>query len=415
VKPKLDDKEFDKLKDSHYNLEGKREDTQNSLMIAYRNIMDILEDYCDLKEEYYSLIALWIIGTYFHQEFVSYPYLFFNAMRGSGKTRILRLISVLSKDGQMLNSLTQAVLFRTKGTLCIDEFEGIRRKGNENLRELLNSAYKKGIKVKRMRKAKTIEGEQQVVEEFEVYRPIVIANIWGMESVLGDRCINIVLEKSNNPKVTKMVEIFENDKITILTKELFVFDDKKENLCSLCMYDGVGNVYKEWNSYIKDGVSIYIDTLPTQDTQDTSKHIKQPKEEFFKKLIELDIDGRHLELAFPLFIIAKSISEEILDKTILTFQQIIAESKEEDVVENMDISLFDFISQEEEVSYFVSISDLTKRFREFLQSSDEWINPSWVGRALKRLGLIIQKKRVTRGVEVRLNYAKAKEKIRMFK
>ena len=64
-------------------------------------------------------------------------------MKGSGKTRTLNLITELSNNGKVLNSLTEAVLFRTTGTLAIDEFEGMERKGQENLRELLNSAYKK--------------------------------------------------------------------------------------------------------------------------------------------------------------------------------------------------------------------------------------------------------------------------------
>jgi hypothetical protein len=41
-------------------------------------------------------------------------------------------------------------MFRTTGTLAIDEFEGIQRKGTEALKELLNSAYKKGSVVKRL-------------------------------------------------------------------------------------------------------------------------------------------------------------------------------------------------------------------------------------------------------------------------
>ena len=43
-----------------------------------------------------------------------------------------------------------------------------------------------------MKKKKTIEGEQQVVEEFEPYRPIIMANIWGMDEVLGERCIQLI-------------------------------------------------------------------------------------------------------------------------------------------------------------------------------------------------------------------------------
>ena len=48
------------------------------------------------------------------------------------------------------------------------------------------------------------------------------------------------------------------------------------------------------------------------------------------------------------------------------------------------------------------------------EEDDRWISTKYVGRALKRLNLIIEKKRMARGVQVTLNVAKATEKIRMF-
>ena len=87
----------------------------------------------------------------------------------------------------------------------------------------------------RIKKKKGIEGEEQVVEEFDVFRPIVMANIWGMEEVLGDRCISIVLERSNNSKITKLVEIYESEEIFKKTKEIL----KKCSLCSMLFLQGV--------------------------------------------------------------------------------------------------------------------------------------------------------------------------------
>jgi len=390
----------------------------DGLIEAYRNIIDILRKYCDLREEYYSLVALWIIGTYNHRDYMSYPYLFFNAMRGSGKSRILRLISVLSCKGEMLNSLTEAVLFRTDGTLCIDEFEGVNRKGNENLRELLNSAYKKGTKVKRMRKQKTMEGEQQVVEEFDVYRPICIANIWGMDSVLGDRCLTLILEKSDKRRVTMLMEIFESDYIvketTLLLNKLFPSEIKNsqrenisENVVSVVI-PPVEHLYKDWNDRIYNTYNNTNNTNNINNTNNTNNTL-------LDKLWGLEIEGRHLELAFPLLIIAEKIGEEVLDTTIKTFQEIVVDKKGDDILESPDVSFIDFISQEQDTGYFISLNELTKKFQEFLQSHDDWINTKWVGRALKRLNLIKEKKRKNRGREVILDINKANEKIRMFR
>ena len=60
----------------------------------FKKIKAILKEYMDMEEQQYNLISLWIIGTYIHKQFPAYPYLFFNAMKGSGKTRILKIISL---------------------------------------------------------------------------------------------------------------------------------------------------------------------------------------------------------------------------------------------------------------------------------------------------------------------------------
>src|SRR3990167_7012320 len=145
----------------------------------FENLKSILRKYMDIPEEEITIVSLWIIGTYMHYQFSSYPYLFFNATRGSGKTGMLNLIANLSKNGGLVGSMTEAVLFRTASnrTMCIDEAENLNAKGNENLKLLLNSAYKRGMKVQRMAKKKSFDGEEQVVEEFEVYCPITLANI----------------------------------------------------------------------------------------------------------------------------------------------------------------------------------------------------------------------------------------------
>ncbi|MEX0597873.1 MAG: hypothetical protein WD512_15385 [Candidatus Paceibacterota bacterium] len=378
----------------------------DELSDAYKNLVEILKKWMDLKEEYYKIIALWIIGTYFHHNFPSYPYLFFNATKGSGKTRTLRLITYLSKNGEMLNSLTEAVLFRTKGTLAIDEFEGINRKGRENLIELLNSAYKKGIKVKRMKKSVTKSGEEQVPEEFEVYRPILLANITGMESVLGDRCITLTLEKSPKTEVINLVEIFDQDFLIQETKKLLErITSELSGKCRLCRVVTMFNVYSRWNAYINTNTTNYIkdrnttnDILPFQ---------------LFEKVKLSGINGRELELGFPLFIISNEVND--LDEIISTLTSIMKERREDDIIDNLDNSLLDFLSQEVPILSFIPVSEITSKFKEFLQVNEDWLNSKWMGRALKRLVLIKQKRRLGRGREIIINFEKAKEKIKMFK
>lgn len=394
--------EMGKLAQPNYDLKGEQEDSKEKLKEAYYNIIDVLKEYLDMKEEYYSIVALWTIGTYFHDKFPSYPYLFFNAMKGSGKSRTINLITCLAKDGSVQNSMTEAVLFRTKGTLAIDEFEGVSRKGNENLRELLNSAYKKGTTVKRMKQEKTEKGTEMVVEEFEVYRPIVLANIWGMESVLGDRCIKIVLEKSNRKEIINLIEMFRDSKIVLETKKIL-------DLVYLVYMKFLTQRYLEWNSYIK---------LQTNNNTNYTNYINNTNNTnntiFFEIVKLMDLNGRDLELSFPLCLIANEISEDLLKETTLTLKSIFEAKKEEEFTENSDISLYDFVSQHTEPSW-ISVTQITKDFREFMDSNEDWISTKWMGRALKRLVLVKEKKRHGRGMFIILNIKKAQEKIKIFK
>ncbi|HEC40866.1 MAG TPA: hypothetical protein ENI29_21660 [bacterium] len=405
MKKELSEEEFKKLEKSHTDIEGDNKKNKDNLLEAYKNIVDILKEYLDLKEEYYNIIALWIIGTYFHDKFPSYPYLYFNAMKGSGKTRTINLITCLSEDGSVQNSMTEAVLFRTKGTLAIDEFEGVSKKGNENLRELLNSAYKKGVKVKRMRQQKTEEGMKQVVEEFNVYRPIVLANIWGMENVLGDRCISLILERSGNTKITNLIEIFREEKIVVETIKLL-------NLVSLVSMSFSLGRYREWNKFVKfktiNNTKNIYNTYNTNNTNNTNQ--VNP----FEIISSMDLNGRELELSLPLCLIANEISTDLLKETTLTLKSIFSVKRDEELTENYDISLYDFVSQYTENSW-VSMTQIVKDFREFLVSNEEWINTKWMGRALKRLVLVKDKKRHGRGRYVILDLEKAQRKIKMFK
>lgn len=387
--------------------EPTKEEVLEKLQDTYSDIKRILKVYLDLKEEYYSLISLWIIGTYFHQNFSSFPYLFFNAMRGSGKSRLLRLVCKLSKEGNVMASPTEAVLFRTTGTLGIDEFERVANKDKSSIRELLNGAYKKGIKIARMKKVKSLAGEEMKVEEFEVYRPVIMANIWGMDEVLGDRCVTLILEKSDNPEKTRLTEDFEeNNYIEEIKKSLVK--------CSLCNVVSPKNINKMWNNYISNEYKTTYTTHTSYNTLTTlttsEQHLK-----LFKKIGDSKIQGRNLELFLPLFFIAEYINEKVLKEVIGIALDITSEKKHEEEIESIDVMIFDFISKQEEGLEYISMKNLTNMFREFADEPGEWLNSKFFGRALNRLNLVVDKRRNDKGVNVLLNVPKAKEKIKMFR
>lgn len=391
---------------------------------AYNNISNVIGYYMDLSDDIKNIVTLWIMGTYFHEHFSTFPYLFINAMRGSGKTRLLKLIAAFAKEGQLVNSVTEAIIFRTTGALIIDEFEGVGGKDKNSLKELLNSAYKKGTKVFRMKKKKTVDGESQVVEEFQPYRPIVMANIWGMEEVLGDRCINITLEKSTDLSKIKLVENFSDLDIIKETKKLLVDCAK----CSLCSVVTSENIYRKWNFYIYTQYTLHtlntpnyinytkeVENIDLLTTIDNDFCLTKDYLPFFKKMDETKLDGRYLELFFPLFLISNDTAEEILNNTLKYSEKVVSDKKIEEVTESKDVLVYSFISKQKP-NEWRCIRNLTTEFKLFTNDSDlEWLNYKWMGRALKRLNLVVQKRRVGEGIQVILNVEKAKTKEEIFK
>jgi len=394
------------------------DEEKDQLRNIYELIIKVLKKYCDLKEEYYSLIALWIIGTYTHKEFITYPYLFFNAMKGSGKSRLLKLILKLSNNGIMANNLSEAVLFRTAGqrTLGIDEFEHVGTKEKGLLRELLNSAYKKGTCVERAKKVYGDKGDEWVIERYDVYCPILMANISGMEEVLSDRCISLILEKSDKKQITRLLELFDTDLDILAIKRTFSVDSVSKILKNMEIGDG-------WNNYV-----LSLDRIDTIDTTHTTHTIDtiDIHTSFYIKIDKSGIDSRSLELFFPLFVISRSLGDDILDKTIETAKFIVNEKKDEDFMENRDVTFLNFIANSE--NYFQSIADyefikekdILEKYKEWVEYDDKneefkWLKSHWIGRALKRLNLIVEKKRIAKGRMVRINFVKAKKQSELFK
>lgn len=410
--------------------EKELEDAKELFNFMYTEIIDILKEYLVLKENQYKIISIWILGTYFHEHFNTFPYLFFNAMRGSGKTRTLKLISALGAkgDGSIQNNITEAVLFRiARGTTtCIDECEQIRNKDKQMLREILNSAYKKGMKVSRMRKKKTLDGEQQVVEDFEPYFPIAMANISGMDEVLADRSITLILEKSDDPEKTKKGEDFqENLRIKWIKQTLTQFGRQVD-------INRQKEITQKWNFWLKMTYN-NIYTMSTKATLSTNPLVKEylklvdigrevkideETHEFFTKLNDAGIVGRNFELFMPLLTTANFISKMLFEEIFEVVKEMVREKKEEEYHESTDVSLYQFVLSKSDISEFIRIKDITREFREYVGETDneesKWLNERWLSRALKRLNLVEYKRKVHGCFEVRLNYAKAKEKLKLF-
>jgi hypothetical protein len=429
--------------------EEKIKEAREMLLYSYENIVYFLDKWIDIPQDYKKIISIWIIGTYFHKKLTTYPYLFFNAMRGSGKTRLLKIISWLQANGNgnILNNPSEPVMFRTASErgLIFDEFESEKSKEKQTMREYLNSCYKKGGVVFRMEKQRVDGKERQVAMGYNLFTPIAMANINGIEDVLSDRAITLILEKSMNFALVKKIEDFdENLDIKCIKRTLTAFS------VELCSVELPSECIVGWNRYVD---SKYADLNAESNTllhtthtthyytqlDTNSSFIKggegelnellKPKKSIdlteedlktFNKIDSTGIFGRNLELFLPLLIVAKLIDDNVFEEILEIVKKLNMVKKDDEYLESKDVSLIEFVSLAERYRFeYVFVHQLLKEFKEFIgvhgEEEDRWITTNWLGLALKRLKLFTDKKRVAKGNLVLLTVDKAKERLRMFK
>lgn len=370
----------------------------------------ILREWVDVEDNYYDIIANWIIGTYFMDYFVSYPYLFINAVKRSGKTRLLKVIAKLAFNGIYTASLTEAVLFRMPAarqcTFSLDEAEKISGKDKASLRLLLNSAYKKGMKIYRARK--NVKSEHYEIDEFEIFMPIAIANIKGIDDVLEDRCITIIMERSANFSITSKPEFFELDLKFSVFRHIIRQLSSEVSVCS----------YMKSKYYI---IRRLLTTLYTNNTTNTNytkyteKSIETPSvlEEIIINLIKHNIIGRDFECWYPLFIINSVFNHDNFQIFLGTAENFVKEKRTLDIMEDRDTSVLIFLSNfivGKSTDDFFSYNELNKEFNE--NDGSDWLNSWHLSRILKRLKVVIERRRMNRGVEVRLNFEKIRQKVK---
>lgn len=364
---------------------------------VYHLLKRILKFWIDMEDDYYDVISCWVLGTYFFDVWITFPYIFINAVKRSGKTRLLKLMSFLSKDGVYTMSLKEAVLFRLpsikKCGLFIDETEAISSRQKGDLRELLNVAYKKGASVFRMRR--NPQSEKFIPEEFELFIPVATANISGLDDVLADRCITIVLERSYDENITNLMEFFERDRKIRLFK--YLMNDNYRSLVSL-VHDDTSKQYIYWIDYINTKDTRY--TTNTNDTNDTIRLITRRH-----------ITGRDLELWMPLFII-KSIFFEDIEDLVGIASKFSEERKTTDIMEDRDTSmlifLIDFI-QGKNPKEFIPYKELCDGYNQaegIDEKSKHAMNGYILSRILKRLKVVVEKRRMSSSREVTLDFDK---------
>lgn len=162
------------------------------------DIADSLRRYIELEKDIdYTLVAAWIMGTYFHPIFSAYSFLNIKAPKHSGKSQFLRLLQQLCFNAVKAYPTVAALgdtVDSLRGTYLVDQADNLGKKGTEELLNIFTDSYKRGGG-----KRSIIEFDQNKkrnIVEYETYGPKAFASIRELPEDLLDRCLIIPLMRS---------------------------------------------------------------------------------------------------------------------------------------------------------------------------------------------------------------------------
>jgi hypothetical protein len=368
----------------------------NSLLEAFMTYIEFDDD------RYYVLSAIWVIGTYFYKRFGAYPYLFLNAVKRSGKTKLLTILGLLSYNAVFSPNMSTASLYRliqnAGCTLLLDETEDLNDpERRADFRSLLLSGYKRGAVVYRSEKD---EEGRQTPTPFEVYGPKSLANIEGIEDVLEDRTIPIIMKRGR--------------KRVIINREVPISDpiwvELRDKLTRL--------FFQEWNNIELTYNGLTPDSVVSVESVESvgsvyPRGIENKKNNFFS--------GREWELWKPILTIAYTlfkdnelrrkiffsnpdspehtlVTQATLPALISLASEIIKEKETENVTDTGEALLMTALLEIVGLDGYYSLPQIKEAASGFTDQLPEYFNNTWIGKALKRLGFR-EKRRVSKGMQ----------------
>jgi hypothetical protein len=278
--------------------------------------------------------------------------------------------------------------------LLIDETEKLSNPEKaQEFRSIILSGYKKGAVVYRVEKTRK---DTYVPEAFEVYGPKALANIQGLEDVLGDRCIVTIMKRGKDHKVTDREVNTQSEHWSELKHRLHIL--------FLLYWREILEIYEKINEL--DELSELVNFLEVTVKDDRIKYLT----------------ARELELWKPLFAIAKFFDMQIeqqrqknnststtftytLDSLCTLLFSLALDKAEQKHLENMtetgEAILVQVLYKMYEYDGYYKVKDICEEMRKQYDEDQKWLTTKWVGNALRRLGFS-DKRRVGTGYEYRI-------------
>jgi hypothetical protein len=351
-------------------LDGKAEVDPEELYIAMK---EALQTYIELEDpNAYDFLVLWSVGTYFFHLFSAFPYLYIGGIKQVGKTKLLTVLSRICFNAKFSTDITTSALFRSvenfRCTLLMDETENLSNpERNQAMRCLLLSGYKRGGVAER------VNPNTYALETFEVYSPKALANIKGIEEILEERCIPIIMKRGKTPNIINAEVPLDADFWQKIRDMLYIF------------YLTHAKEIKE----LSENFSFSEGSEGCEGSEGQGRGIYN------------NIRGRQLELWKPVLTLALFFDRYIngLYKRMVDFAKEKAKERIiEDATENLHVILVKTLVELVKEDGFYKVKEVRDAMASKFEEEQKWLRNEWVGRALKRLGFL-DKRAVGKGVE----------------
>ena len=156
------------------------------------------------SEDYYVLLAAWVMHTYLMEGFHYSPILLFFAVPERGKSRTGKGIIYVAYRGVHTETLNEANLFRWsenhRATLFLDVRDLWNKAEKRGADDILLSRIERGCKVSRVLWPE--KGAFRDTKHYDVFDPTIISTNEAVHPILDTRCISIIMSDS--------VKIFES-------------------------------------------------------------------------------------------------------------------------------------------------------------------------------------------------------------
>ena len=329
--------------------------TLRSCFEAIKNELDTYIEFSEASNP--TLISLWVLGTYMHKMFNSYPYISLLGYKGTGKTKVMDVCSLMAFNGTTSVGISAPALFRgtdlLSWTLFFDEaelFSSGKKKSNraEELTPLILNGYRRGGLVPRVGSK---EGGFKL-EFFHTYCPKMFASTEEMDWILESRCIQVVMRPA----------------------------------CK----GGVGEI--ELNEHAENWEHIRTDILLA-----CLKEWKTVKEIYYNADNDTNLDNRDYEIAKPLLSIAKYISDEVYNE-IKEYLEESNISKSDDVHQRSEFYILKALVSLDRWNDLLDSYTITNKVSELKGGTKpEWMNSTWLGKNLKKFNFVFEKPRSGKG------------------